>query len=190
MQEIEIEFKNLLTAEEYNRLLTSLPFPRQAQAQVNYYFDTKDFSLQDHLCALRIRKKNDSFRLTLKEASDVGVLETHDDLAENLFLKWIQGQIIPQPNTTKQLNKLNVSPDDLRYYGSLVTKRREYRENDVLYVLDYSTYNGCSDYELEIEASSKDVGVQAFNQLLERFRISRKTTPNKIERFFSTYTPS
>ncbi|HEX6594532.1 MAG TPA: CYTH domain-containing protein [Bacillota bacterium] len=186
MQEIEIEFKNLLTKEEYKRLYTALPFPRRAQTQINYYFDTAQFSLQNEQCALRIRKKNNSYRLTLKEAHEYGVLETHDSLTENIAVQWIQGNVIAQPNTTKQLNKMSISPEDLRYYGSLTTRRREYKENDLLYVLDHSTYNNREDYELEIEAPCEEVGIRAFHQLLKQYTILKKKTPNKIERFFTT----
>ncbi|WP_212685903.1 CYTH domain-containing protein, partial [Salmonella enterica] len=81
-QEIEIEFKNLLTEEEYLKLLSNLPFPKYSQTQTNYYFETEDFSLKAHGSALRIREKNGNYTLTLKETHELGLLETHDALTE------------------------------------------------------------------------------------------------------------
>src|SRR5699024_2136508 len=138
-QEIEIEYKNLLTKEEFYYLLTHFPFTKKAQKQTNYYFETKDFSLKGKKSALRIRKKNNTYQLTLKEPHPEGLLETHDRLTEQEALSWINGDIIEKQNTTKQLKNLQISPKSLEYYGNLTTERREINYQDVLLVLDYST---------------------------------------------------
>ncbi len=56
-QEIEIEYKNLLTKDEFNSLLSNLSFPRKGQVQINYYFETADLALRNKLSALKIKKK-------------------------------------------------------------------------------------------------------------------------------------
>lgn len=66
-QEIEIEYKNLITIDEYNQLLTAYPFPQEGKKQINYYFETADRKLQHQGCALRIREKSDTYHITLKE---------------------------------------------------------------------------------------------------------------------------
>src|SRR5699024_1606496 len=78
---------------------------------------------------------------------------------------------------------MDIDPSNLIYYGSLTTTRLEYNHKGFIYVLDDSHYNNHSDYELEIEAPSYDVGLTTFNQLLTTLSITRRKTPNKIERF-------
>lgn len=185
-QEIEIEYKNLLTKNEFDDLLKSLPFPEISDRQINYYFETKDFSLKKKMCALRIREKNNAYILTLKQPHSDGLLETNDILTRQEADSWIQGKIIPKPHTTYQLNQLHISPSDLIYYGNLQTDRREIQCGNVLLVLDDSTYNNHSDYELEIEAPTKDMGLNTLHKLLTKYNIEQKHTPSKIERFFSS----
>lgn len=46
-QEIEIEFKNLLTKSEFQKLSEALGMKKHDfKRQINHYFDTKDFSLK------------------------------------------------------------------------------------------------------------------------------------------------
>jgi len=185
-QEIEIEFKNLLTNDEYKKIITCFPFPTEGIIQTNYYFETPNFLLKQHQSALRIREKNGQYQLTLKEPLEEGLLETHDKLAKEEAEKWIHGAPVPQLNTSKQLKKMDISPEDLQYYGKLITTRLEYKEGKLTYVLDESHYNNHSDFELEIEAPTYEKGLSAFESLLETLNIPKRDTPNKIERFFST----
>ncbi|WP_156288892.1 CYTH domain-containing protein [Oceanobacillus salinisoli] len=186
-QEIEIEFKNLLTKEEFEKLLYKLPFPKHSVKQTNYYFETKNFSLKDKGSALRIREKAGKYQLTLKEPHELGLQETHDELTEEEAKQWMNGNIIPKYNTSKQLKNLGIKLEDLVYYGSLTTERREVTYKDVLIVLDYSTYNKKEDFEFELEAQDKHTGLQTFDALLQEFHIQKKNTPNKIERFFASF---
>ncbi|WP_068676488.1 CYTH domain-containing protein [Oceanobacillus sp. Castelsardo] len=185
-QEIEIEFKNLLTNEEFNILLDKLPFPEYSVKQTNFYFETNGLSLKDKGCALRIREKQGKYRLTLKEPHELGLQETHDTLTEDEAKHWLNGEIIPKPETTQQLQKLGIEQEKLVYYGSLTTERREVEYKDVLIVLDYSTYNGVQDYEFELEAKNHKIGLERFHSILDEFGIKKKETPNKIVRFFKT----
>lgn len=189
-QEIEIEFKNLITKEEFNKIHTIYPFPESPTTQTNFYFDTVDFSLKKNHSALRIREKKGEFYLTLKETIEEGILETHDTLSQDEMLQWKSNQPISKPNVVKQLHQLDIEINDLIYYGSLTTKRAEYYHDQLIYVLDESNYNGYSDYELEIEAPSFQKGQVAFNNLLKNLDIPKRETPNKIMRFFSTLSKS
>ncbi|RYG72117.1 CYTH domain-containing protein [Lentibacillus lipolyticus] len=184
-QEIEIEYKNLLTKSEFDRLLTSLPFPEEAKSQTNHYFETKDFSLKRHGCALRIREKEGSFTLTLKEPHSTGLLETHDVLTNEQAASWMNGKPIYAEKTARQLDEKGIYVDELVYYGSLTTHRRELAYGDVLLVLDDNTYSSKTDYELELEAASEKAGQTAMQQLLDQYQIEQRETPNKIQRFFA-----
>src|SRR5690625_181369 len=98
-QHIEIEFKNLLTKEKYNKLIESLPYKQMTIEQTNHYFDTKDYKLQRQKCALRIREKNKQFVLTFKEPAKVGSLETKDIIDEATKQSWLKHS----PNQTKNV---------------------------------------------------------------------------------------
>ncbi|MDY0396086.1 CYTH domain-containing protein [Virgibacillus halophilus] len=184
MQEIEIELKNLLTESEFRLLLSRLPFPAAAQTQTNYYFETRDFKLKQQGSALRIRKKNGVYYLTLKEPYGEGLLETHDVLSEIEAQDWLSGACTIKEHTGERLMVLGVKAPQLKYYGKLTTERRQFAADNLLYVLDQSYYHGITDYELEIEAPDKTSGEQALQRILSDYHITAKETPNKIRRFF------
>jgi uncharacterized protein YjbK len=117
----------------------------------------------------------------------VGLLETHDVLTKQEAEAMLKGHAFPQKEVSQQLANINIRIADLFYFGSLKTRRRETKYKDVLLVLDYSTYNGREDYELELEAPSEETGRRTFNSLLQKYDIPERKTPNKIERFFSTF---
>lgn len=185
-QEIEIEFKNLITKEEFNKILSMYSFHEPPVVQTNFYFDTPNFSLRNNHSALRIREKKGIYYLTLKETIQEGILETHDSLTLDEVIYWKNNEPVVKSNVAKQLNKLNIRISELIYYGSLTTKRTEYHHDQLIYVLDESNYNGQSDYELEIEAPTFQKGQVVFNNLLKTSGIPKRETPNKIMRFFST----
>lgn len=185
-QEIEIEYKALLTKEQFDRLATALPFPAAASTQTNYYFETKQFDLKKQNSALRIRKKDNAYALTLKQPHTEGILETHDSLSEKEFLSWMNGKPFSAFHVGNKLEKMGINANSLLYYGLLTTERRSFKSDHIEYVLDESKYNGTIDYELEIEAPSKEIGEAAFEQLLAQFNIEPKEPITKIERFFNT----
>ena len=126
-QEIEIEFKNLLTKQEFDKLTDFFGFTNDAfKLQENHYFDTPDFQLKASGAALRIRFKNGSYVLTLKEPAKIGLLETHQQLnkeeAEGLLFS---NERLREGTITKQLQNLGVKSDDLRFFGTLSTARAE-----------------------------------------------------------------
>lgn len=183
-QEIEIEYKTLLTKEEFEEIKKSLPFPTHAVEQTNYYFETRQFHLKENRSALRIREKEGGYTLTLKEPHAEGILETHDSLLEEEFLNWINGKPIKKPNVAEQLRRLGVEMNDLVYFGSLKTERTTFEKHGILYMLDKSYYHGKVDYELEIEATTREEGWKAFTTILQRFDIPKRDSITKIERFF------
>ncbi|HHJ7886985.1 TPA: CYTH domain-containing protein, partial [Streptococcus pyogenes] len=54
MTNLEIEYKTLLTKNEYNRLLSQMKHVTPV-TQTNYYIDTKAFDLKANKMSLRIR---------------------------------------------------------------------------------------------------------------------------------------
>ncbi len=185
-QEIEIEYKNLLTKEEFKLLLFELGFPKNGVVQENFYFETPDFHLMKQRAALRIRKKSDKYVLTLKEPHPEGLLETHDLLTAREANAWLTGKPVAKEHTDRQLESLQIKVKDLQLFGSLWTERREISYRNALLVLDFSEYHDTFDYELELEAKSQAEGLAEFETLLNKYNIPRRKTPNKIERFFQS----
>ncbi len=185
-QEIEIEFKVLLPKDKFNQILNTLNFPAKPFTQINYYFETPDLQLKKHHAALRIRKKNSNYIVTLKEPHSQGILETHDRISETAFNNAINHNHLVAPNCFKQLDKMNIKIDEITYIGSLKTERYEYTDSHLIYVLDKSFYNQKIDYELEIEAPSRSIGLDKFNELIARFNIKELPPITKIERFFNS----
>ncbi|PKR78353.1 adenylate cyclase [Halalkalibacillus sediminis] len=185
MQELEIEFKNLLTKEEYQHIADDqFQNPDSQKKQTNYYFETDDFFLKENKCALRIRKKDHKYVATLKQPRGDGLLETHDRLSEKEADSWFNNQIVLKENIKKQLSELNVPIHKIKYKGALVTHRLEKQKDDFIIVLDRSEYSGKVDYELEIEAKTYESGLDLFNSWLKRYQIPKRTTQSKIQRFF------
>ncbi|WP_188455651.1 CYTH domain-containing protein [Virgibacillus oceani] len=185
-QEIEIEYKNILTKDEFEACLHRYPFPESGVKQTNYYFETSDFSLKEHGCALRIREKNGKFVLTLKEPHPNGLLETHEPLSKEEAHEMINGKIVKRDTINNQLQNKNIAMTEIVYCGKLITVRREINYENVLLVLDYSMYNEAADYELEIEAPTEDIGKNFMNNFLAKNNINKRDTPTKIERFFAS----
>ena len=183
-QQIEIERKTMLTEAEFELLLKKLPFESAPIIQTNYYFETEDLALKRNLSALRIRQKNNSYTLTLKEPHEEGVLETNEPLTEVEAKKWLQNKPIPTGKIANQLEALSICLEDLRYIGSLKTERYTYSKDDIHFMLDKSFYLQTIDYELEIEATSLRQAEEEMCQILLDYDIEERTALPKIARFF------
>ncbi|MEI2378943.1 CYTH domain-containing protein [Priestia megaterium] len=184
-QEIEIEFKNIVTKEEFDRLRSHFQLTEdQFVSQENHYFDTPAFSFKDCGAALRIRSKKGKFVLTLKQPHQEGLLETHEALTNEQAKELLDGSA-KIPSTIQQLiTDLQVDSHALTYFGTLRTSRAEIPYKNGLLVLDHSFYLGAEDYELEYEVTDANEGAKHFEQLLTELDIKKKPTENKIRRFY------
>jgi len=184
-QNIEIEFKNMLLEDEFNKLLTHFHLTAtDFFKQENHYFDTKDFALKQRGCALRIREKKDHFEMTLKEPHPDGLLETNENLSHEYARQLLNGSHIKDGIIKDQISALNITTDDLLYFGSLVTERTEFTYQGGLLVLDCSSYLNIKDYEIEYEVSNRDNGKPIFLNLLTELSIPIRKTQNKVKRFY------
>lgn len=185
-QEIEIEFKNLLTKEEFLHLKEFLVLDdAMFKKQENHYFDTTGFSLKDMGCALRIRVKQENFELTLKEPLSEGLLETSQILTPEEAHIVLQGGTMVEGPVLNQLKQLNIPIEEIQYFGSLTTERAEKEYKGGLIVLDYSYYLNQFDYELEYEVKDSKIGKNIFDELLSQLQIPVRKTDNKIRRFYN-----
>jgi uncharacterized protein YjbK len=184
-EHIEIEYKNLLTEQEYQKLLQEFNIsPTQIKKQVNYYFDTAAFFLKDAQSALRMRKKDENYELTLKSPAPIGLLETNQLIGSIEAQELLEQGKLPDGPVKSKLMSMEFPLDLIEYFGSLTTNRVEFDYEHGLLVLDYSTYLNKEDYEIEYEVTNPEIGKQIFIQLLKQMNIPIRKTENKILRFY------
>ncbi|RFU64116.1 CYTH domain-containing protein [Peribacillus glennii] len=186
-QHIEIEFKNLLTFGEFERMKKYFHLAEaDFVSQQNHYFDTPDFDLKNQQAALRIRQRNGIYELTLKQPAEIGLLETNLglDAAQADEILNGNGTVLPDSEITRVLQSININPSRLRLFGTLKTSRAEFEYKSGLLVLDHSSYLNQEDFEVEYEVTKKDEGQAIFLNLLNTLQIPARQTENKIRRFF------
>lgn len=184
MPELEIEFKNLLTAKEHDTLYNTFFKAERKQSLLNYYIDTENLDLRKNTLLLRIRVTSGEQMMTLKAPTEKGILEfnaavdfdlktvrklSHDDLPEII---------------THELKTRNIDADELIIYGSLATERFETDYKNGLLVLDQSSFLDTNDFEIEYEVTDYDQGETRFDHLLQEYRIERRPEVTKSERFY------
>ena len=186
-KEIEIEFKNLLTEEEFTKLKGFFKISdTQFRSQTNFYFETPNFTIKEHGGALRIRQKSHkSFTLTLKIKQAIGHLEINQKITEDEATTMLNTSLIPEGEVKEYINEVNLNIENLALIGELTTNRTELPYENGLLVLDHSTYLNHEDYELEYEVTDETAGKQHFINLLKKHNIPERKTLNKIKRFFN-----
>jgi uncharacterized protein YjbK len=185
-QQIEIEFKNLLTEEEFDKLLNVFSVDQSHFfQQTNYYLDTAHAELRQAKCALRIREKNGQFKLTLKQPVEHGLLETDQPISKEEFKAFNQNEGLPPGHVTEIIENLQIPLQSVNLLGSLTTKRAKipYKNGELFF--DESKYFQKRDFELEYEVDAYDDGENIFSNLLARYDIPVRNTPSKIMRFLT-----
>ncbi|WP_162920133.1 CYTH domain-containing protein [Paenisporosarcina cavernae] len=181
--ETEIEFKNLLTIEEYKRALAFIgKSTSDAIKQVNTYFDHPTVPLKQKKQAFRLRQKADHCELTFKEAISTTVSnETNVTISENeASIILSQGYV----NTRDYPEFLHL-PERLDCVGSLETHRLEVEFHGGLLVLDHSIYGQTEDFEVEYETTNELEGQVIFDSFLQDVNIPARPTDKKIARFYN-----
>ena len=173
---IELEKKILLTDREYRFLLEYFE-AKSTVTQVNFYFDTKNFALNQQNITCRIRLKDGKYHATMKchtsseKSLELG-MKIRDGLKDNSFLDM-----------------------GLNCQGSLITQRSILmKDANYEVVLDYNKYLGVTDYELEIEylPDYEEKACRVFNDILmilhnvtnDSIKENKLNTKSKSQRFF------
>lgn len=183
-ENLEIEFKTLLSIEEFSRTVNYFQLKeKDFFEQTNYYFDSADFQLRKRHMGLRVRLLSNNAEITLKIPEKVGLLEINDTLSIKEAQSIVESATLPNfGNVYNKLNALGIDKNDLRLIGDLTTKRAEKKLPQGLLALDESWYNGQHDFELELEVSDADNGKKDFIALLDTLTIKESPSPNKIQR--------
>ena len=183
----ELEKKLLLTEDEYDYLMERFVYEspliqKPIVTQINYYFDTDDFSMNRRNTTCRIRLKGGKYRATMKKHSSGGDQSTETEMEIRNGL---------ESNAFTDMG--------LKLQGELVTKRCVvFKDTDCEVVLDKNEYLGHTDYELEVEYTQEhEKDAQAilniFRDMLTRrkcFLVYKESlkdapdVPSKSSRFF------
>ncbi len=152
--------------------------------QTNYYFDTKSFALRANHSSLRIREKQDKYELTLKQATEDGMLETNEPLTKKEAMNMLKNNPCPVESINKLLAHAGIAKEDLFCFGSLTTKRAETPYKNGLLALDYNLYLDKEDYEVEYEVTDRQEGERVFLHLMNTLNIPIIPAKNKVQRFW------
>ena len=184
-QQLEIEFKNLLTKQQYEHLLQEFSIQENAiHRQTNHYFDTPSQAIKKRQSGLRIRQIDNYYECTLKEKSAEHThVETTDVLTAEQAQQMLEGQGFYAQEVAKKLALYHIPLNELAVFGSLTTDRVEIPYKDGLLVFDHSFYLQCDDYEVEYESKDATKGNVIFNDFLQQYHIEKKVTEKKIARF-------
>ncbi|ANZ33786.1 CYTH domain-containing protein [Staphylococcus carnosus] len=180
----EIEYKQLLSEDQYNEIKKAFFSGQKPFTQTNFYIDTPNFELAEQLMALRIRQIDNNYEMTLKVPAKVGLTEYNHETEivpeEGLH---IQPEQLPD-DIYSVLQKNNINFKQLDILGSLTTHRIETKIKEGLLVLDHSEYLDTEDYELEFEVENPEIGLKKFQEILKEFNIKSEIPKNKVARFF------
>ena len=178
--EKEIEFKNLLTKQEFELLISFFQVEQKDfRSQTNYYFDTQDNFFKNNRMGFRLRVLETHNELTLKQPLEEHVMEENtiqvSDQERDAIIKQASFPSIPF------LELFNLTSPFLSI-GSLQTNRVQIPFENGLLFLDHSIYSQTEDFEVEYESSNVKYGKKVFLELLDAHNIPIRHTDKKIAR--------
>lgn len=178
--EKEIEFKNLLTKEEFNLLLNHFEIkPNDFKVQTNYYFDTPSNYFKENKIGFRLRVLPDRNELTMKVPEQEHVInETTQFITDLEKENILQNLSFPPVPFLEQLNL----EEELICIGSMQTKRATSSYKNGILFFDHSLYSNTEDFEVEYECNNVEIGKEAFLYLLKTLQIPLRHADKKIAR--------
>lgn len=171
----EIEFKTLITKEQYEKLLDEFNLSNNIFTQINHYFDTPDTDLIKDKTVLRIRQKGNNYKLTKKTRAMVGADETHIFLSKKIAIEMLENgfdaKIIGIPYNVKKVAELTTYRASSHYKNGII-------------FFDRSEYYGNVDYEIEYEVDEINQGKKDFKEFLDSHNIEYKESIRKSKRAY------
>lgn len=174
-KDIEFEERLMLSKEQYEELMRLYSSSKDASiiSQINYYFDDEDLSLRNAHKVLRIRVINNlKYELTMKIKGDNGDIELNNYLDKNTCDNIIQTLEFNNPSVEEEIKK--VTNKNIKLITSLKTTRLEVKFPTHLLVIDVNYYNDVIDYDLEVEASSKDDALKYILEYAYKYSLTYK----------------
>ena len=179
-----VEFKSLLTKEEYEKLVEKFK-GNKTDFQTNHYFDTPRFSLKALDTSLRIRER-ESLELTLKRKKGYSVNEISLPINQDDFKEIKETGSIKFPEISAELAPL-IGEQRIVNFLSLSTLRMYLPYGNGILFIDKSEYLGVTDYEIEYAATSYHQGKKEFIELINTLEIQYKKADKKIKRAYIAY---
>lgn len=167
---LECEERVMLSIIQYKNLLkefaNSKPF-----TLVNEYYDDPKLTLINNHKMLRVRNLNrKGFELTLKIKGKSGDLEINEKINYNQHYK-LKNSIGFPKGEIKEILKDTLPLENIRYITKLKTIRYERPIDNYLLVLDKNFYNGFVDYDLEVEAKTKEKALKIIKKYCTKYNI-------------------
>lgn len=162
-ENLEIEYKVLLTKEQFDTLVSQyddVHFIRQ----VNTYYDTKNLDIRKNYGSMRIREKEGKFIFTLKKHTTDGLLEFEKLVPSNDVSAFDDLEI-------KELFRDMKIDQPIVKLTSLTTDRAVIFNGYAEICLDHNFYNGKEDYEIEYEYKKDHDGKKMFQEILDTINV-------------------
>lgn len=167
---LEIEFKCLINAQQYNRIKNDLFSNSQGFTQTNEYLIDKKQLLKKHRWSLRVRHIHNQLEFTLKKPEGFSKLEINEQLTPMQYQQLCRQEKF-ESGILQELKQIGISIEDLTIATSLTTTRLEKSYRQGLLCLDLNTYQNLTDYEIEYEALNEKEGREIFKELLAPYQI-------------------
>ena len=182
---IENEFKIMLTAEQYEKLLEMYEWD-EVIVQTNHYYDNKDLMLADRQITCRVREIKGKFLLQMKYRDKSKNSAEYSRVEKEMRMTRLPDVVkVPPEFDTNDMGEL------IRL-GSLKTTRNVHKFEGGEIDLDKSEYFSKTDYEVEIEFTDEN----SARKVLEEIRTKLGIEPNslvcegKVRRFLEEYKKS
>ena len=179
---LEVEFKTLLTKEEYTRLMNRFK-GNPIDVQTNHYLDTERFSLKATDTSLLIRER-DTLELTFKRKKGYTMHDIREPLESNQLQIIRETGVLPEGKIFEEVEAI-IGKQKLTNFMSLSTERMYFQYGNGVVFIDKSNYLDETDYELEYEARNYHDGKKEFIALLGDFKIKYKKSEKKIKRAYN-----
>lgn len=180
----QVEFRTLLSKEEYTRLVAKFKNISKFDVQTNHYFDTSRFSLKASETSLRVRERDNVLEFTLKRKKGYNIQEYRQTITREEFNETKETGILPVGTVKNEVESI-VANQKIENFMSLSTKRICFIYGNGVIFLDENSYLDVVDYELEYEAKTLHEGKEEFIQLVKDFQIKYRKTEKKIRRAYN-----
>ena len=169
MEQIEIEYKILISEDIYNHIVEDYQeMIDREYVQVNHYLMHP--ILDELKYMVRIRDKDDRYELTLKRPNIIGRLEMNLDIDLQTRQMILNHQEVNN-EIFDILKELKISIKDIDTSHYLKTKRIDVKLDEGMLSIDKNEYEDYTDYEIEFEVSDSKIGFSKFIEIIKPYHL-------------------
>lgn len=179
IEEIEFENRVLISEEKYFEIASDFfrihPHLRVIN-QRNQYFDSDDLKLRNLHMTLRIRSiRGQGAVLTLKTKGEKGDIELTQSLTYFQHHALVKYSYFPKGKIVETIRSMGIPLSDIKYQVDLLTRRMQIDKDGYNYCIDKNVYNGITDYNIEVEASSREEAKKIMDELGKKYQFDTST---------------